>query len=118
MSISAPPQHGSGSGKAAWVEYCAQLTAANHGLSDVNAAQSETIRDLEAEIALLKEQIQTRKPKGGRPALDLETVNRIEQAIEHGAESFKAIARRFSVSDMSVRNIRDRMNARESKEMD
>ena len=47
-----------------------------------------------------------------------ETVNRIEQAIEHGAESFKAIARRFSVSDMSVRNIRDRMNARESKEMD
>src|SRR5215210_1727986 len=89
-TIHLPPAHGPRSGKAAWMALAHRLLEANESLSVVIAGQRETIRDLEAEVRLLREQIATRKPKGGREGVPQETVNQIERAIEAG-QSTRAI---------------------------
>jgi hypothetical protein len=72
----------------------------------------ETIRDLEAEVRLLREQVATRKPKGGRERLDDETVNGIERALE-AKLSTRDIGWRFKLRPMTVSRVRKRMVARQ-----
>jgi hypothetical protein len=111
--IRSPPAHGPGSGKTAWKELAQKLMTDNKDLWSVIKGQHETIRDLEAEVRLLREQIATRKPKGGREGLPQETVNQIEQAIEAG-QSTRTIGARFRVSPMTVSRVRKRMLARQA----
>src|SRR5689334_11666456 len=108
-----PPAYGPGSGKAAWKDLAYRFQEANEGLTLVIEEQRETIRDLEAEVRLLREQIATRKPKGGREGLPQETVNQIERAIEAG-QSTRTIGARFRVSPMTVSRVRKRMLARQA----
>ena len=107
------PSYSLGSGTAAWREFADRIMTTNRNLWSVIEGQRETIRDLEAEVRLLREQIATRKPKGGREGLPQETVNQIEQAIEAG-QSTRAIGARFRVSPMTVSRVRKRMLARQA----
>lgn len=109
-----PPSRGPGSGKDAWVRQALELLDANSGLSRVIDDQSELIRDLKAEIELLRRQVAERKPKGGRAALDDRTVTRIEEALEHKGATCRSIARAFGVSAMSVSRIKSRVRARQA----
>jgi hypothetical protein len=113
-STKIPPATGPGSGKEAWKALALDMLDANEGLSAVIKGQRETIRDLEAEIRLLRNQVATRKPKGGRERLDDETVNGIECALDAG-QSTRAIGARFKVSPMTVSRVRKRMVARQAE---
>jgi hypothetical protein len=72
-TINLPPSVGPGSGKAAWKALAFEELNAN--LTAVIEEQRETIRDLEAELRLLRRQIAARKPKGRREQ-GLETASR------------------------------------------
>ncbi len=76
--------------------------------------QRELIADLKGELALLRQQIASRKPKGGRPAIDDKLVQAIEVALIAGA-STRQIAQRYKVSPMTVSRVKKRMNSRESR---
>ena len=110
--ITAPRLTGPGSGKAAWVAFAHEALGANAGLSDLIDRQSATIRELKAEVALLKRQIATRKPKGGRPPLDEAKAAAIEADLRSGAWSKRRIAARHHVSPTTVQRIEDRMDQR------
>ena len=61
-----PPSVRPGGGKAAWKALAFEELNANANLTAVIEEQRETIRDLEAELRLLRRQIAARKPKGRR----------------------------------------------------
>jgi hypothetical protein len=111
-TLKRPPTRGRGSSREAWMEYTYELEVANHGLTDLIRRQSETIRDLEAEITLLRRQIGARKPKGGRPTTAQERVNAVEAELAGGVYTIRAIAVRNGVSPMTVSRISARMAAR------
>jgi hypothetical protein len=111
-TIKEPPNRGPGSGKAAWVRYALELLDANRGWQETVEEQSTAIRELKAEIALLKRQIATRKPKGARPPVPQETVDRIEYEVARGG-STRHIARLYHVSHVTVHRIRQHMAERE-----
>ncbi len=71
------------------------------------------IADLKAEIALLRRQIATRKPAGGREPITDEKVARIETALRTG-ETTRSIARGFKVSPMTVSRVGKRMRERKT----
>lgn len=110
--IKAPRTQGPGSGKAAWVAFAREVMHANNRLSDLIDQQASHIRELKAEVALLKAQIASRKPKGGRPALDQAKVAAIEAELRSGAWSKRNIAARHGVSVTTITRIGDRMDQR------
>lgn len=110
-SVTLPPASGPGSGKEAWRAIALDYMGWNEGLGRLIDEQSATIAELKAEIELLRRQIATRKPKGGKPAVDDETVQRIEVALLAGA-STRQIAQRYKVSAMTVSRIHKRMDSR------
>lgn len=110
--ITAPRMTGPGSGKAAWIAFAHRAVDANAGLSDLIDQQFAAIRELKAEVALLKRQIASRKPKGGRPPLDEAKVAAIETDLRSGAWSKRRIASRHHVSATTVQRIEDRMDQR------
>ena len=59
---------------------------------------------MQAEVALLKHQIASRKPPGGRAPLADRVVSRLEEEIEHGGTD-RNIAERYRISHMSVYRI-------------
>jgi DNA-binding NarL/FixJ family response regulator len=109
--LAVPPPRGRGSGKEAWRELCAELVDKNASLVAVIKDQSVAIAEMKAEIALLRQQIAARKPKGGRAAIDDTTVQRIEIALTSGA-STRQIAQRYKVSPMTVSRVKKRMDSR------
>ena len=111
QSLRLPPSSGPGSGKDAWMAVARDVLDANENLARIMEEQRKTIRDLEAEIGLLREQISKRKPKGGRSRITDDRVNRIERALEAGQKT-RAIATQFGVSAMTVSRIGQRMRAR------
>ncbi len=111
-SLAWPRAQGRGSGKTVWQETAKDLHSANESLSAVIEGQKATIRDLEAEVALLRQQIAKRKPKGGRQRVPDDVVNEIERALEAG-QSTRRIADRFRVSAMTVSRVRKRVEARQ-----
>lgn len=113
-TIRAPAAQGPGSGKAAWQAFGLQVIDANEGLTRLIDRQSEVIRDLEAEVKLLRDQIASRKPKGGRPPLASETIDDIERALDTG-QSTRKIAERHRVSAMTVSRVRKRVEARKAQ---
>lgn len=106
-----PPSRGPGSGKAAWVEYA--IAQANNGavLWGIIDDQSATIRELQAEIELLRAQIAERKPKGGRPRTPDAKLQRIEADLQAGLSKREA-AKRNGVSAMTVVRVAQRVAAR------
>ena len=113
-TITAPPSQGPGSGKAAWVAYARERAEACATLWEVIDNQSGTIRELQAEIELLRSQIETRKPKGGRPRLHDEKVARIEADLAAGY-SRRQVAGRCGVSAMTVTRVARRVAEREAQ---
>jgi len=111
--VKRPPSHGPGSSKAAWQAFAEQAIDINVGLWDLIDDQSETIRVLQAEVKLLRDQIATRKPAGGRPRTPDKTVARIEHALAEG-KSTREIANQFGVSAMQVSRIGKRRRNRET----
>jgi len=106
-----PPSRGPGSGKAAWVDYALHVHQNSVTLWGIIDDQSATIRELQAEVALLREQIAERKPKGGRPRTDDEKVARIEADLAAGY-SRRQVASRCGVSAMTVTRVAQRVAAR------
>lgn len=76
--------------------------------------QAITIRELRAENALLRKQIEERKPKGGRPQLEDKLKGQIEADLAAGY-TMRAAASRAGVSAMTVSRIAARMKARAEK---
>lgn len=113
VTLTVPPASGPGSGKDAWRALAQRMLDSNDSLSAVIAEQKATIAELNAEVDLLRRQIATRKPKGGKPAVDDETVQRIEVALLAGA-STRQIAQRYKVSAMTVSRIKKRMDSRKA----
>jgi DNA invertase Pin-like site-specific DNA recombinase len=113
IDLQVPPASGPGSGKDAWMALAWLAVNANRQLRLAIEMQRQTIRELEGEVALLREQIATRKPKGGRDRIADETVSRIEWALDAG-QSTRKIARQFGVSAMTVTRIKKRMVARQA----
>lgn len=111
--ITSPPSRGPGSGKEVWIAYAHRLGDANVNLWGIIDDQRAAIKDLEAEIELLRAQIATRKPKGGKPRLDDAKVRLIERDLEAGY-SKRSIAKYHRVSAMSVVRIAERMAARQA----
>lgn len=112
-AITPPPTRGPGSGKAAWVAFAESRLEQCDILWTVIEDQSATIKELKAEIELLRTQIATRKPKGGKPRIDDTKVARIEQDLKEGF-SKRSIAKRHRVSAMSVVRIAERLEARKA----
>lgn len=110
-AIKRPPSQGPGSGKAAWVAYAVEVSSGNEFAFDMVDQQSATIRELRAEIALLRKQIEARKPKGGRPRIDDAKRLRIEAELQAG-HSKRGIASRHHVSAMTVVRVAERVAAR------
>lgn len=110
-TIHQPPHQGPGSGKAAWVAYARERSDTCETLWNIIDDQSATIRDLQAEIELLRQQIASRKPKGGRPRTDDKTAARIEAALA-GGMSQRKVARLCGVSAMTVSRVAARVAAR------
>ena len=110
-TITAPPSQGPGSGKAAWVAFANNRAENVETLWGVIDDQTATIRDLQAEIELLRNQIETRKPKGGRPRIPDDKAQRIEAELEAG-HSKRSIASRHRVSAMTVVRVAQRVAAR------
>ena len=110
-TIQQPPSRGPGSKKAAWVDYALSQSANSAALWGIIDEQSATIRELQAEVELLREQIAKRKPKGGRPRTDDKKVARVEADLAAGY-SRRQIASRCGVSAMTVTRIANRVSAR------
>ncbi len=110
---SPPPSHGPGSGKDAWRDFALHALDANTGLAATIREQAEVIADMKAEIALLRRQIATRKPAGGREPITDEKVARIETALRTG-ETTRSIAKGLKVSPMTVSRVGKRMREREA----
>ena len=108
-----PPSRGPGSGKAAWVAEAMSLQAANESLAEVIEGQAGLIRELQAEVELLRRQIAERKPRGGRARVDDDRVSRIERALEQGGR-VRHVAKAFGVSPMTVSRIAARKRARDA----
>jgi len=108
-----PPARGPGSGKAAWVEFARGMAESNAGLWEIVDEQSGTIKELRAEIELLRNQIESRKPKGGKPRIDDEKRARIERELDAGY-SKRSIAARNRVSAMTVVRVAKRVAARDA----
>lgn len=106
-----PPSRGPGSGKAAWVEYALSQAQNGQTLWGIIDDQSATIRELQAEVELLRKQIAERKPKGGRPRTDDKKVARIEADLAAGY-SRRQVASRCGVSAMTVTRVARRVAAR------
>lgn len=106
-----PPSRGPGSGKAAWVDYALHLHSNTATMWSIIDDQSATIRELQAEVELLREQIAKRKPKGGRPPTDDKKVASIEADLARGY-SRRQVASRCGVSAMTVTRIAQRIEAR------
>ena len=115
IQITPPRLQGPGSGKAAWIAFAHQAIDANAGLSDLIDQQAAAIRELKAEVALLKKQIATRKPKGGRPPLDQAKVAAIEADLRSGSFSKRGVAARHRVSATTIKRIADRMDQRRAQ---
>lgn len=111
-TIKPPRLQGPGSGKDAWIAFARDVMEANVGLSDLIDQQSAAIRELKAEVALLKKQIARRKPKGGRPPLDEAKVAAIEADLRSGSLSKRKIAARHRVSTTTITRVADRMDQR------
>ncbi|WP_199261890.1 helix-turn-helix domain-containing protein [Paracoccus binzhouensis] len=110
-SMKRPAWRGPGSGKDAWIGYASALEDANHVAFGMVDKQSAIIIELQAEIELLRGQIASRKPKGGRPRTDDKTAARIEAALAGGMSQRKA-ARLCGVSAMTVSRVAARVAAR------
>ena len=106
-----PPHRGPGSGKAAWEAFAVERVDQCRILNQVIEQQSETIRELNAEVALLRRQIETRKPKGGRPRTPDAKAQAIEAELSQGY-SKRSIAKRHRVSATTVVRIAKRMRER------
>ena len=106
-----PPHRGPGSCKANWIKFAEGRVEQCAILNDVIDQQSETIRELNAEVALLRRQIETRKPKGGKPRTPDAKVQAIEAELLQG-HSRRSIAKRHRVSPMTVCRIAERMRER------
>lgn len=113
-TIKYPPARGPGSGRAAWIALIEQIAEANKSLEGMCRAQADVIRDLEAEVALLREHIATRKPKGGRERTPEQTISAIERALSEGYSTRK-IGELYRVSPMTVSRVRKRMDDREAR---
>lgn len=107
-----PPHRGPGSRKADWIKFAEGRVEQCELLNRVIDEQSDTIRALNAEIALLRRQIETRKPKGGRPRTDDHKAQAIEAELLQGY-SKRSIAKRHRVSPMTVVRIAKRMRERD-----
>lgn len=103
-----PRASGQGSGKAAWMSYGIRQAENASTLWGIIDEQSATIKELQAEIELLRTQIETRKPKGGRPRTPDNKAARIEAELEAGY-SKRSIAARHRVSAMTVVRIAKRV---------
>ena len=110
-TIQWPPSQGPGSGKEAWRAFAEGRAAQCDILNTLIAEQSDTIRELNAEITLLRRQIETRKPKGGRPRTDDAKAQAIETELSQG-HSKRSIAKRHRVSAMTVVRIAKRVQER------
>lgn len=111
-TVKAPPSQGPGSGKAAWVAFAIERSETCATLWGIIDEQTATIRELQAEIDLLRNQIATRKPKGGRPRISDGKVNQIEAELSAG-HSKRSIAARHRVSAMTVVRVAKRMDERQ-----
>src|SRR4051794_13494194 len=111
-TIHSPPIAGKGASREAWIIYASKVAVANHRLMEMIGDQSTVIRQLQAEVMLLKAQIAKRRPPGGRQPLAEAKVARLEQEIAAGGAD-RALAQRYHVSHMTVHRIRKRMAARE-----
>lgn len=107
-----PPHRGPGSRKADWIKFAEGRVEQCELLNRVIDEQSDTIRALNAEIALLRRQIETRKPKGGRPRTPDAKAQAIEAELSQGY-SKRSIAKRHRVSPMTVVRIAKRMQERD-----
>lgn len=112
-TITPPPSQGPGSGKAAWVAYARERAETCTTLWGIVDDQTATIKDLQAEIELLRNQIATRKPKGGRPRISDDKVQRIEDDLAAG-HSKRSIAARHRVSAMTVVRVAQRVAERDA----
>lgn len=110
-TITAPPRHGPGSGKEAWIRFALETADANDNAFAIIREQAEAIRQRDAEIELLRRQIAERKPKGGRPRLSDDVVARIEADLARGY-SQRQTAARNGVSAMTVSRIAKRASKR------
>lgn len=110
-TIMSPPSQGPGSGKAAWVAYARNREQNAETLWGIVDDQTATIKELQAEIELLRNQIATRKPKGGRPRISDDKVQRIEDELAAG-HSKRSIAARHRVSAMTVVRVAQRVAER------
>lgn len=110
-TYSTPPTQGPGSGKAAWVAFAQDRVRNEQSLWGIIDDQSATIRELQAEIELLRAQIAERKPKGGRPRTPDAKLQRIEADLRAGVSKREA-AKRNGVSPMTVVRVAQRVAAR------
>lgn len=111
VTVPVPPSQGPGSGKPAWVAFAHGRIENERTLWELIERQSAVIREHEAEIVLLRQQIATRKPRGGRDRLDDKRVAEIERDLGAGY-STRQIAARCTVSAMTVSRIAARLSAR------
>lgn len=109
-----PPMQGPGSGKAAWIEFARDRIDNEKTLWTIINDQTATIRELQAEVVLLRDQIASRKPKGGRPKTDDKTTARIEAALA-GGMSQRKVARLCGVSAMTVSRVAARVEMRSAR---
>ena len=109
-----PPSQGPGSGKAAWVEFGRARMDNEQTLWSIIHDQTAAIAELQAEVALLRDQIASRKPKGGRPKTDDKTTARIEAALA-GGMSQRKVARLCGVSAMTVSRVAARVELRSAR---
>jgi hypothetical protein len=65
-TLTSPPSRGPLSGKWSWISYAQELEQNSEILLGIVDNQTATIRDLQAEIELLKKQIETRNAPPGR----------------------------------------------------
>jgi DNA invertase Pin-like site-specific DNA recombinase len=113
-TIKWPPATGRGSGKDAWQALADELYLANRDLSAIIKDQERRIDELQAEVQLLRQQIETRKPRGGRARTPDEKVARIERALGNG-RGIREIAKAMNVSPMTVSRIKKRVAARQAE---
>ena len=110
-TIYMPPSRGPGSGKDAWKAFAIERADTCRTLFGLIDRQSQVIRELQVEAQLLRDQIATRKPKGGKPKLEDRRVAEIERDLAAGY-STRQIASRCAVSAMTVSRIAARAKLR------